>query len=110
MAHPGGRRIEGKKIDHPGEFHKCLKCGEKWPATEEFFYAQKKNGYYTFSSPCIACQAESRLKLAGKPCIEPGCTETRLSHRRPRCRKHEREYFERRKALSSSTVKAVSGD
>lgn len=95
----GGKRIEGKKIYHPGEYRTCNRCGEELPATEDFFYAQKRaSGIWTFNSPCIACQADSRLKLAGTKCIEPGCSEPRLSHRRPRCRRHEQEHTARRKA------------
>lgn len=98
------KRIEGKRIYFPAEELLCKKCGESLPATEEFFYAQKTTFGYTLNSPCIACIAEKRLDLAGGPCIEPGCTGTRASHRRPRCLEHERQYYARlkqRKATAS---------
>lgn len=63
-----------------GETEKlCLKCGEWWPATTEFFYRAHKGGY--LRSPCKACISEQKqLTNQSRPCCVPGCSNPR--HRR----------------------------
>lgn len=57
----------------------CLKCGECWPATEEFFFRAVK-GY--LRSPCKACIAEKKVATnAVKPCCVPGCTNPRYQNK-----------------------------
>lgn len=67
----------------------CLKCGEWWPETSEFFYSSPKG---RLRSPCKACVEERRAETnAVKPCCVPGCTEPRYYWRYSRCRKHQQE-------------------
>lgn len=66
----------------------CRKCGEWWPATDEFFFRNPRNKV-NFRSPCKACIAEKRQQTnAVKPCCVPGCTNPRYSWRYSRCYEH----------------------
>lgn len=73
----------------------CAQCpedGHWWPITEDFWYFRTDG---STNGPCIACQSESREKLANEPCCVPGCTNprhVRASRVGSRCIEHEREY------------------
>lgn len=65
---------------------RCLKCGEYWPETDEFF-PRLPNGH--LHGPCKACIDERRREVAAtKPCVIPGCTNPRYHWRYARCWEH----------------------
>ena len=70
-----------------GEVEKeCLKCGEWWPMTDEFF--SRGSGTRNLKSPCKACNAEKRYATnAEAACCVPGCERPRH-----RCRNGELRY------------------
>lgn len=73
----------------------CHKCGEHWPATDEFFYRSTRNRS-NFRSPCKACIDEKRRETgAVKPCCIPGCNKPRYHWRYARCYEH-RQYATKR--------------
>lgn len=77
----------------------CPDGGDWWPLTDEFWYFNRQG---KTNGPCIACQAEHRLKNAEQPCCVPGCTEPRYpraARYSSRCLKHLREYERERKAI-----------
>lgn len=51
----------------------CSRCGEDWPADEEFFYVKRRRGREpTLDSVCRACRADARVAKAST-------TEARLA-------------------------------
>lgn len=69
----------------------CPDGGEWWPATDEFFYFNKKGRWV---SPCKACQAETRIANAALPCCVPGCIQPRHPMKTrvdSRCLEHRRQ-------------------
>lgn len=80
---------EVEPLDVPEKL--CHKCGEYWPATEEFFY-RSVEGY--LRSPCKACTDDHRRTVTAlKPCCVPGCTNPRYYWRYARCWEH-RSYLQ----------------
>lgn len=76
------------RIEADIEMKLCRKCGEYWPADEEFFTLSSKTG--KVQSPCKACIDESRQRFfEDKPlCTFPGCTNERYHWRYGRCKEH----------------------
>ena len=68
----------------------CLRCGEYWPETDEYFPRRKNGRLY---SPCKCCIDERRLDMSEtKSCVVPGCTNPRYHWRYARCWEH-RQYL-----------------
>lgn len=65
----------------------CRRCGEHWPATDEFFYRSADTR--RLRSPCRCCIDEKRAKTnLVKPCAHPGCNKPRCGSRSSYCDFH----------------------
>lgn len=85
----------------------CHKCGECWPATDEFF--SRDSGTGNLKSPCKACQMDQwHAHNATAPCSVEGCNEPRRRTKNgtanyTRCDKHMQAYWQARYAVRKVT-------